>query len=206
MPPAGDPSGPSLVRSQQQGGAFAGVSAPSHQASLSSSLTQKSIDVVELENKKLKQKLDKVGERRLPEIRVVFCHSTPPFLMPILKCVKRERRRERESNSMQRHRGEGAGGKPGISDVGRMGDEGTATKTAASLDLRVFLQVRWGHGRAILPRKSCPFSQPISLARAVRHNQVANLVSGKDPVLNLQDPPANLHCPLSASLRRSTGS
>jgi len=62
MPPAGEPSGPSLVRSQQQGGAFAGVSAPSHQASLSSSLTQKSIDVVELENKKLKQKLEKVGK------------------------------------------------------------------------------------------------------------------------------------------------
>jgi len=108
---------------------------------------------------------------------------------------------------MQRHRGEGAGGKPGISDVGRMGDEGTATtKTADSLDLRELLQVRWGHGRAILPRKFCPSSQPISLARAVHNNQVANLVSGKDPVLNLQDPPANLHCPLSASLRRSTGS
>jgi hypothetical protein len=109
MPPAGEPSGPSLVRSQQQGGAFAGVSAPSHQASLSSSLTQKSIDVVELENKKLKQKLEKVGERRLPEIWVAFCHSTPPFLMPILKCVKRERRREREQFHAEAQRRGGRG-------------------------------------------------------------------------------------------------
>ena len=55
---AGDAIG---LRSQQGGGsAYTGVSAPSHQATLSSSLTQKSIDVVELENKKLKLKLEKV--------------------------------------------------------------------------------------------------------------------------------------------------
>lgn len=81
-----EPSGTGHMRSQQQG-SFAGASAPhSHQASLqSTSLTQKSIDVVELENKKLKQKLEKVG---FPS-----GHSLAPSSPPALPLHKTRKRR-----------------------------------------------------------------------------------------------------------------